>query len=535
MTEYPEQRIYDRAPRKRTVILFAAIVAGVIIIGLLLQAWLTRAIRNKLEVAVVELCATVDPITPPRISVNVLAGRVSISGLRLIPDTACAESRLKVTGSVDSLTVDGISLWKLLRQGSIDVSQVILRTTDITVQLASVLDSSATVPPAAAARRAFLVDRFNFTLRNTRLISANRDTVSNTLIHLQGDGFTDTPRPNGTGSSRSLAHYHIDLQGLVAHFANGYRCTVLTGTTASGEDLLLRGLSIAPRIGLQPFSDALELETDVIEAAFDSMELIAFNMNDAINNGVFAMRGLALQGGKIIVQRDKTKPDEPFKKKPLISSLLRALPIGSGADSVVIERLDVVYREQVDAARGYASVPFHQISGTITGARNTIGSDTLRLHASCSVFDGSPVSMSLTAALRDSSDGFTVEASIGPLSFAALNQATGPLLDVRAESGIMDTLHLHMAGNDDRASGTVRMRYTDLRVFSGTRSTTTNKDKLLTVVLNTVIKKKDRPKAGDLNEAFTVERRKDRAVFNYLWSGLREGTKATLLPNFLSP
>ena len=55
-----------------------------------------------------------------------------------------------------------------------------------------------------------------------------------------------------------------------------------------------------------------------------------------------------------------------------------------------------------------------------------------------------------------------------------------------------------------------------------------------TVALNTLVQNDNLDKGGPRPGQFAFERRQDRAVFNYMWSGLREGTKAILLPEVLT-
>jgi hypothetical protein len=50
------------------------------------------------------------------------------------------------------------------------------------------------------------------------------------------------------------------------------------------------------------------------------------------------------------------------------------------------------------------------------------------------------------------------------------------------------------------------------------------------LLLNTLVKKDNRNSGGPRQGYFMFDRRRDRAIFNYMWSGLREGTKEILLP-----
>jgi hypothetical protein len=58
---------------------------------------------------------------------------------------------------------------------------------------------------------------------------------------------------------------------------------------------------------------------------------------------------------------------------------------------------------------------------------------------------------------------------------------------------------------------------------------------LETLLLNALVRNDHLDGQGVPREgAFSFPRRQDRGVFNYMWSGLREGTKAILLPSALN-
>ena len=78
------------------------------------------------------------------------------------------------------------------------------------------------------------------------------------------------------------------------------------------------------------------------------------------------------------------------------------------------------------------------------------------------------------------------------------------------------------------------MRYDGLRL--DVRSSKAKKEQALfdpvfDALLNAVVRR-DRMgrRKGDGWVNYTWERRRDRAVFNYLWAGVREGAKASMLP-----
>lgn len=250
---------------------------------------------------------------------------------------------------------------------------------------------------------------------------------------------------------------------------------------------------------------------------------------DALLGGVLTIRAVQLGPTDLIVARDKVLTDPPFQHKPLPARSLRAMPLGAGADSLIVESLQVDYHERVDVARGFAHIAFDSIAGVLTGLHN-VPEDTMRLMASGLVFGRTPVVLDLHSHIGDSSDHFVAEARVGRLAFAQLTNALAPLTGVATPAGRLDTLILRMNGRDARATARCWMRYDGLKLD---RRGQKNKalDPVLNGLLNVIVKRgRTGEKDGEGWEDYAWDRRRDRSVFNYLWAGVREGAKTSMLP-----
>lgn len=123
-----------------------------------------------------------------------------------------------------------------------------------------------------------------------------------------------------------------------------------------------------------------------------------------------------------------------------------------------------------------------------------------------------------------------MNATIGHLRFPDLNGATSPLLGVSATEGNMNSLGLKMDGNDRRAKVSNRMDYQGLRIEDARERNTLGL--IVMAGMNLLVRNADGSNATKGKQAtITLERRRDRAVFNYMRSRLRDGAKAVLLPD----
>jgi hypothetical protein len=93
---------------------------------------------------------------------------------------------------------------------------------------------------------------------------------------------------------------------------------------------------------------------------------------------------------------------------------------------------------------------------------------------------------------------------------------------------------MHMHGNDNTGTGTVDMEYEDLRIAINPTDGADLKDKLVGFVANTIIRRNNLRSRNSYRQGeFEIDRRRDRAIFNFLWNGLKAGSIDTVVPGML--
>jgi hypothetical protein len=528
-------------PWRRTAIgLFVVIVFAVglyAVIDLVAE----RYVSGQLEEAAGGVCALVDAHHPPVIAVDLFERSVSITGLILLPAADCSGTSLRVQGRIDSVHVSGVSLTGLLFRDRAVLDELHVSIADLRIAMVdgSLRSISNDQVKNELEPWSIAIGSFALAARSISVITQAGDTIGARDHGLEVEGkdlhfLTGQAEPLG---SLRVETVHLTADSLFGGMASGYKWSV--GNCAFDQEqgtLDLLRTNIGPGLGLEAFSATLPFETDVIEARLDTIHIAGFDMNTAFAENAWSMRSVRLASGAVTVLRDKVVVDGNDPEKPLLSRLIRSFPQGSGADSIIVQRLDVEYHERVDRQRGYAVIPITQIDATITGAKHTgIDTSALVVRANAVAFNAASVSMVMRAVVADTTDRFEIEASIGPMPFHAINRATGPLLDIQATEGRIDSLIYRMTADDRRASGMVRMNHRGLKLASGGRRSERTGNQIESAVLNALVRKTSRNKIGNARDGrFAFDRRRDRAIFNYLWSGLREGVKAELLPEALT-
>ncbi|MEO8591256.1 MAG: hypothetical protein ABI432_17895 [Flavobacteriales bacterium] len=497
-------------------------------------------VRVRLDDAAAQVCARVDDANPPEVTVTLLDRSVRITGLTLEPLASCSDHPMAVRGHLDTLQVSGVSLMGLLFSGSFAAQNLVIQVKDGSIAMrsdtASIKPANEMKPPGDAW--SIDLESFHVQLRSITVLTGAGDTIN---ARDEGVGAGGRDLHFLTGQENALASLRVQklllsVDSLDASMASGYLWSI--GRCAVDEEkgtIDVHGVRLDPEKDLEQLSTTLQFETDVFQVRLDTVQVAGADVNKMLAQGVLSARAVNLAGGDVTVLRDKTLPDGPSVVMPLLARVIRQLPSGSGVDTISVDGLNARYRERGDPRRGYALIPFTDISATITGVRpDAADTNALVVRARCIAFDTTPVSLKLRSVIADTTDHFELDASIGSMSFTALNKATGPLADIQATAGRMDSVIFRMSAGDRHAQGVVHMAYRGLKVTSGGRKSDETMNRIETLLINSLVRDRSRDRDGTPRQGvFSFDRRRDRAIFNYMWSGLREGTKAMLMPDGL--
>lgn len=468
------------------------------------------------------------------VQVSLWRGSVLITDLRLRSNTT-GTAPLRIHGMVDTVAVEGLSYRGLLRD-RLHMKRFTLRTHDLDLELRPDSTKPTSASSAFVSYRVEELDVQGSGLSATQHDSAVYSVSLRSFVFNGGGGRFDQ-EPGGTWSMRLEGAHTMRFDSLVVNL-NHEQCLTMSGLALdrSRGTCTMNELQFGPYDDLEQFAVTRALEQDVAQCHVSEVSIKGLSIPDGPDITSLSARSITLKQAEATIFRDKTRRDGPSPFKPLLARLLRKLPQGAGVDSLLLEGAEIIYHERAAVARGFGVVPFRQMDAVITGARSPASDSAYCIaHARCITFGDSPVDFRFTTRVADTTDRFEVEAHIGGMPFNALNTVLGPLLDVQAITGRIDTIIMHMRADDRVAEGKVRLAYRDLRMVQGEVVTRKARNKPMSVLMNAVIRNEQ--ELGDISqtdERYTLPRARDRSIFNYLWRGLREGSKKVLLPEMMT-
>lgn len=494
----------------------------------------TAIVRAQLTKAVNGAGAHI--VGTPTLEISLLHASLDLSGLVMEPDGPARGPHHSVSGRLDTLRVSGISLWGLLR-GRVRATHLLARTRDL--RIAVVKDTIIQESPSdGEGPTAFGIGELDLRMAHShlRFVSGDTTEADMALFAYTGAGASLARK----GVAPWLVHLpgkrSVRIDSLHAHMG-GEQHVGLAGfrlDQGAGRCELISA-SFGPDTALETYATLQDLERDVAAADFPRIVFTGVHIPEHLEEQNWSAALIDVDSADIRIYRDKTRPDGPDTYMPLIARLLRKLPTGAGVDSIRVHNSAIVYNERATRERGFGRVAFRGMNALATGARNLREDSALcTVKATCTAFDRAPLDFTFSTRVQDTTDRFTVVARIGRMPFRDMNVAFGPLADLQAVSGTLDTVILRLDADDRLSRGRVRLAYRDLRMVQGDVASNKARTKPLSVLMNALIP--NDKEEGDLaatDEVYTLSRRRNRSLFNYLWINLREGSKKVVLPGFL--
>lgn len=512
-----------------------------------------RLVTERLRELGSELAGKNSTFTLDRAEPSIFAGSIIVHGITLSFDSTRVDS-LKA-GKVnellhvkaEKLMIRQVSYWDLLTRkevnvGALEIDRPYIKylftpsEEDTTDHVADevVEEEKIELPSLIRLDTLLILSATGHTID----ITGERPMIDVADINIKAYNGAVRAYPDGT-VSYSVAGAAIEARDLKAELPPLYdaRIASLKIEHPLGRAFLEK-LSVTPRAGPKNYRKVIAHETDLYNIKLDSIWLKGIDVRKFIAEQVLHMRSLVMSSPVAIIHRDKSMPDGPFNYKHLPVSGLKKLGISIRIDTVEIANGKVEYHERLKQDSDFGEVVFHRINGVMTGLNNARRSPSddkaLVVKATARVYEKTTIEMHLRAPLASRNDAFTVEAEVGEIPFSALNRMTEDLLNVKATSGQIHRMRLKMSGNEDRATGDLDLEYDDLRIDLAANDGKKENGFFKNLLGNALIKKENSTDRKNYRQGrFEVERRKDRAIFNFLWQGVKIGTVDCMVPGLL--
>ena len=480
-------------------------------------------------------------ITFGGVHVSILHAHIRLTDLDVtsMADSTVEDSAVRYTVHAEAIDLRGVDLLALFQRKVLHVSRIELHAPSVAhsfiTRTAQPTKRERPAPETTVARAPLDLVRVD-TLLIVDATGRSQDRASTHPMLSIADldlllaGITVEQDDNGMPLPR-VEHIDLNLHQAEAHIPPYYTLALDSVHIRIPQDTaVIFGLRFTPDVSPKEYHKHVTVQVELYKATVDSLMLTGFDLNAKLVGGATRAKALHVAGVAVDIHRDKTVPlPEEQKLKPLIADRVTAWRVPISVDSVHVRRGSVRYHERLQLGADYGSLAFTDISGHVTGLSNEPVDEPEDLHLVGRARVGQAQAQ-LDLRMPMQRDHTHVTTHLLLLNFPAreMNRMTDDLLHVNATAGILHRVEMHMKGDEDRATGTLEMRYEDLHLEI---APTVKHAWVFNKVANAVVRTTNMP--GNKNYRtgrFTVERRKTSGIFNYIWISLRTGMMEVVLP-----
>ena len=496
-------------------------------------------LENSLRKVAAQMESTGQQITFEDVDVNVFNGHLRLEGLKIqpieVPNEADSAAHFVLQANVVDL--EGVELWRLITKQELLAHAFVLHAPSVehsfaTHKVEAKSDEKVPVPDVPAPKLPSIRIE-SLVISDAVLSSVDRAGVRPSVKVAGMDLLITDLALVVDAENRPMLERgdsRLDLRGVTADLPPLYRFGI-DSLQARYPEVTTRvyGMHLDATVGPKEYHKKVSNSTDLVGVRADSLVLFGFNLVEQFQLGSYRANKVLLYGGLFSIHHDKSIPKGPFKRKPLPSEAIRALPVALVVDTLRATGCEVRYSERMTVADDYGTIAFTHIDALLTGLSNAPANSPADLHVyGTARIEGKARAMLDIRMPMSGDTTLQMHARVEELSASLLNRMTDDLVNVNATSGKIHLLDMHMQGDDEKATGTLDMHYDDLTMAL---NSSVERAGLLSKVANMVIRSSNIPgEKGYRTTRFAITRKQNGSVFNYLWLALKTGCMDLVLP-----
>ncbi|MBD2751966.1 AsmA family protein [Spirosoma validum] len=233
------------------------------------------------------------------------------------------------------------------------------------------------------------------------------------------------------------------------------------------ERLQLDKFQISPTITKEEFMTPPHLQSDYITVQGEMAQLNGIKVDRWYKDTTLILNHIVVKNINTDVSRDKRLPDPAvLPTKPMPTQLISKIKVPFRIDSVSVVNSQVNYHETSKMTGRVATIPLHEINGTLKTVTNrpTKSTDSLKLLASTKLLGLNIKRLHYRESYGDSLSGFHMLLKTSDLHMPELTQITNPMASADLEDGYLEPITAQIAGNRYASVGNMRFHYKDLKL-----------------------------------------------------------------------
>lgn len=545
------------------------LITGIIVLALVatgIAGWnyfKYRLIKHKVSNLLYKNTNGLYTVEYDSLAVDEVAGNLSVTNLRLIPDTAryrqLYDNRqnapsLLVAVNIPLLRITGVKTPRAVLNKELEGGRISISNADIILYHARSRSDSAIKD---TTKNPSLQETCLQLLNTLHRVKADTLQVDNTSLSYV-DFIDDAQRVKGAAFSVHLYDILIDsasvadtsrilfarkadanLHQLTIKDKKGlYHYTADTiGFSSAGRSLVIKDFRIVPLHGEDGMMKASGFQTDRFdfhcgELSFKHLDL------PQLMQGVIDADTLLITRARFNIYRDLSYPGA---NRNMVGRFphqnLMKLGVPYRLQKVVTKDAFIEYKERNPRSDSAGKVQFYHSAVVITHLTNI--DSLLKKDNNCTVsfntrfLNMTPLKAIIILQLKDTAGRFTVKATVGGFDATRLNTLLRPMALAQADKGQIKKLEFTLDADNYASHGKLVFLYDDLKVSVLKKDEEEKKlkeKKLVSMIANLVVKNANPGKKDTEPRVATIDYKRipTKSFFNLIWKSVLQGVKMSI-------
>jgi hypothetical protein len=544
--------------RKVLKIILITFLLLLLVIFFGINSYVEGIVKNKIDTQLNKNPNSLYHISYEDLDINILTGSLSIKNVLIQPSDSAKQMiksgllRSIVSTHVEFFKVKRLKIFDFITDKNVDISKVIVENTKT-----EYLVNPEVVPKASlwekhkkkrkgASGKLFsdVLNRVNigdFEFKNATFLLANYEHTDEYLFEIDSltiivkDVYMDSstianPIPLNFSdidintkffALKSMKYYSISISGI--------------GFNVDDTTLTLDQFRLIPKYSKEEYNQQIQYNNDWFSIETEKVVLNGLSLSEIEKSESIDLNSVVIYKPDIKIYRDKRLPDAPFKKKKLITGMVKSIPLNIDIDTLKVLDGKLVYEEILDLTDKPGKIFFDPLFLTaynVTNDSSFIAQNAhLQIDLKGRIMGKSDLKAKLDFHLDRNDEYFTAKGNLKAISGTAFNAMIESLLLVEIQSGDVHSAAFDFSANDDISNGSLDLIYENLKVNVLKHKQPDRRSTAWTWIANGFVDKNNLPDHPKYRTGIIrFERRKDKAIVNFLWNSVKTGIISTVAP-----
>ena len=463
--------------------------------------------------------------------------KLHLFSARLVPHPDHASGTQDVFSvHVGELELNGIHVWKLVRNNELVVNRFNLIAPKVEVKKGVPLDTLNDNKHSEGKGDAPFVQIGKFNLENGQLAIMSHDSIesiafSDAALALTSFVYDEKNRSPQPFDFEDLALSVRDYTMMLPDSLYTLQASAIKAS-AQSSNISISSLALEPMYPQQQFMEKIGEQADRMNLFVNALLVEGLDFDRLLEKELVASF-IQIDSLNLVAYRDKRYilPADKYVKFP--QQALRELSHYVHIDSLSLDNAQITYRERVEGGEEPGVINFVNVNALTYNITNDAAllqdSITMITNATGYLMGAGKITAHIKIPVGNEQNIHYFEGNMSPMEMKVVNPMLRNVVFGEVVSGKVNELAFRSYVNEDESHGTMRFGYEDLKVQINHKESEKGRKGLITFIANSFIVKTDNPSNNQFRESeLHYVRDKRKSLINFWWKTILSGLKDTM-------